>query len=1141
MRPSLLPLVLLTLGPAIGACGGDALDGGIPVQHADATVRAFNRGVGQMERFRPEEAVASFEEVVRLAPSWAPGHLNLGIALLNVQDRNSLGRAERELARVLEAEPRNPTALYSLGMLFRHLGRLGEARGMFESLLAVDPSDADAHYQLGSLLEGSDPEAAREHYERTLERAPQHESACYRLAGLLRRAGEMERARILLERFRALKESGAGEVAGMKYGEMGRYAAVLRAFPETPREDDSRVPAFADRAVEWGLDLTAPESLGPPGTRPRDGAPDFGPGVAVADVDGDGKLDLYLAGIGPQGGGRLLLQRNGRFRSVNDSGIEGDGAIGACFGDFDSDGDPDLFLSRWGPNRLYRNLGGGRFQDATAECGIAGGARVSLGAAWADADHDGDLDLYVANFARLDAQGRWMARGAPNALWRNDGNGKFTDLAPSAGIDGGAVPSTAALFLDLDGDRDLDLYLVQDGSPNRIFRNDRVGRYREVSTDYPELADPGPGTGALLGDLDRDGREDLLLLRATAPPRLLLQKQRGRYTEDPRFAAALSGIHGATNALLGDLDLDGDLDLVLLDAAQDDGYGQVLLRNDGSGAFLQALAIGTSTPWAHVRGAVCADLDGNGALELLVARSGAPVQLWAAPPPSDHHWLEVRPEGEESRLGPRAEGNVLGLLVEARVGREPQLIRISSSSGYLGSPPPLAHFGLGAARTADYLRLEWPDAVLQNELEIPADQIWEVRKIRRKPSSCPLLFCWDGRRFAFVSDFLGAGGLGFFETPGVYGPPDPTEDLRIPPSQVAPRAGLYLLRVVEPLEEVSYLDQLRLRVYDHPADREVYPDERFATGPPFPSGRPRVIAEKVFPRAARDQSDRDRLPEIQALDRRYVRPPLDPRFVGYARDHWLELDFGDRLNREGSDDPWILFLDGWVEYSYSHLNYAAWQAGVVLQPPWIELPTPAGDWRRAAIHPGFPAGLPRTMTVDLSSLDLRDGRLRIRSNMEIYWDRIYAARDLGAAGLRSHELRPLRADLRQLGYPREYSPDGADPTLYDYQRLDQGLPFKAMSGPRTPCGDVRDLLQEVDDRFVILSRGEELRLAFDSGKLPPLPSGWTRTLVLHADGYCKDMDLYTAFPDSVGPLPRHDSASGFPDGPRAGGFGVPER
>ncbi|MBC8329417.1 MAG: CRTAC1 family protein, partial [Planctomycetes bacterium] len=946
----------------------------------------------------------------------------------------------------------------------------------------------------------------------------------------LRKEGGAEGARQLLDRFRALQDAEAGELSGMKYGEMGRYASVVRAFEGTAAAPDlAQPPALRDRAPLAGLDRSAAGEPGWPGSTPGAGAAAFGPGAAVADVDGDRDLDLFLPATGEGGRGTLYLNERGHFAAVADCGVDGRGAIGAFFGDYDQDGDPDLFLSRAGPDRLYRNDGGGAFTDVTAASGVAGGDWTSVGATWADTDHDGDLDLAVARFGPADAS----RRGAPNALWRNNGDGSFLDVAPGAGIDGGDRATLAVAFADLDDDRDLDLLFLHHGADNQVFLNDRVGRYRDAGDRFPALAGAGDCDGLVSGDLDLDGREDLLLLRGADAPLLLLQGRRGSYQPNSRFSAALDAFRGAAGALLGDLDLDGDLDLVLLDAGSANGHGHWILSGDGDGGLHPPVPLGDRAPRPRSRGAVAADLDGDGSLELLVARAGAAPQLWSAPPVPGRRWLQVLPSQPDADSGWWAEPDAVGLLVELKTGQRSQLRRLESSTGYLGSAPRRLHFGLGAATEADYVRLSWPDAVLQSELEVPAGQLWQITKIERKPSSCPILFSWDGERFAFVTDFLGVGGLGFFAAPGEYAPPDPTEDVRIPPELVRPRGGRYLLRVTEPLEEVSYLDELHLRVYDHPAEWEVHPDERFTGTAPFPTGEAYAFAAPIHPESARSDRGRDLLEDLRHVDRRYAAPPPDPRFPGYARDHWLELDFGERLRRRDPARRLVLVLHGWVEYTYSHVNYAAWQAGVAMRSPWIELPDGAGGWSPASPEMGFPAGLPRVMTVDISELPLQtDGRLRIRTNMEVSWDQIYAAEDLSAGGLVRHELHPTAAVLRPLGYPREYSPDGSDPTVYDYHRLDLGVPFKNMRGIFTAHGDVRELLRRVDDRFVILARGDEIALEFDATGLPPLPEGWSRTLVLHADGYCKDMDLYTAYPDTIEPLPFHGMAN-YPPEPAA--------
>ena len=1136
---------------ALTGCGGPAPDLGAPPpssasgRPAPASVGAppaspdalrrvverFNEGVALMDQYRPVEATAAFEEVVALAPTWRPGRRNLAVARLNGQTAEGYVRAEAELARLVTEDPGDPHAHFTLGMLLRHLGRLDEAERHFRAVLAIDPEDPAVHYQLGSLLATRDPAAARAHFERTIAAVPHHESAVYRLVGLLRGAGEAARARELMRRFQDLKQAGAGFTSGMKYGEMGRYAEIQRglaglsaAGTEAP---SSALPDYRDVAEAAGFRAPRP---GPPG-RPgglAEGVPvPLGPGLAVVDLEADGTLAVFV----PGGEGGLFRNRDGRLEPLEGSGIDGRDATGAFFGDYDGDGDPDLYLTRDGPNRLYRNQGGFRFVEVTQASHTGGGAWRSTGAAWADADHDGDLDLYVAN-AAASGPGAPPLGGAPNALFRNDGDGSFTDVAPEAGLAGPPAASMGVLFLDLDDDRDLDLYVVDHGSPNRVFRNDRVGRYMDVSAAFPGLADAGPGLGAVSSDLDGNGLEDLLLLRGPAPPRLFRQLAAGRFLEDDAFAAAVRDLGGATGALCADLDLDGARDLVLLDAGSDQASGHRMLRNLGGGRFGAPVPLGPQAAPPAARGAVAVDLDGDGGLELLVARRGAPPQLWRAPAPAGRHWLEVVPaQSRESQLE-WIDPSAIGLAVEVKAGRDIQAASLSTSGGFLSSLPRRLHFGLGSHVKADYVRLSWSDAVLQSEMEVAADQRWRIGKVKRKPSSCPILFAWNGERFTFVTDFLGVGGVGFFVSPGVYAPPDPTEDVRIPPGDLRPRAGRYLLRVTEPLEEVTYLDQLQLLAYDHPEGWEVYPDERLTGSPPFPTGAPRAVGEKIFPRAARDHRGEDVLARLLAVDRDYLEPPRDPRFVGYAADHWVELDFGDRLRGLAPGAKLGLFLHGWVEYTYSHVNYAAHQAGIPMRAPRIELPDGHGGWREVVAEVGFPAGLPRMMTFDISDLALGEtGRLRLRTNMEIFWDQIFVAPEPAGPPLRRHLLRPHRAELRYLGYPREYSPDGADPTLYDYHRIDQGVPFKNLTGRFTRYGDVRALLREVDDRFVVMARGEEIALEFDAAALPPLEEGWARTFVLHSDGYCKDMDLYTAFPDTVGPMPFHAMANYPPAGP----------
>jgi hypothetical protein len=160
-----------------------------------------------------------------------------------------------------------------------------------------------------------------------------------------------------------------------------------------------------------------------------------------------------------------------------------------------------------------------------------------------------------------------------------------------------------------------------------------------------------------------------------------------------------------------------------------------------------------------------------------------------------------------------------------------------------------------------------------------------------------------------------------------------------------------------------------------------------------------------------------------------------------------------------------------------------------------------------------------------------DRKIRISSNMELYWDRIFLAEHLGASVLTTKEASVRSANLHFRGYPREYSPDGHHPVLSDYGNLDHNLPWKLMSGQYTRYGEVSEILDQADDCYVIMGRGEELTLRFAASAFGPVPKGHRRTFILKTDSFCKDMDLYTAHPDTVGPLPFH-SMSGYPYGPK---------
>ncbi|MHC4744833.1 MAG: FG-GAP-like repeat-containing protein, partial [Planctomycetota bacterium] len=346
-----------------------------------------------------------------------------------------------------------------------------------------------------------------------------------------------------------------------------------------------------------------------------------------------------------------------------------------------------------------------------------------------------------------------------------------------------------------------------------------------------------------------------------------------------------------------------------------------------------------------------------------------------------------------------------------------------------------------------------------------------------------------------------------------------------------PLDGEYVLQIIEPIEETAYVDEAKLLAVDHPVDTEVYPNEMMAVNIEPPHFELFCFRDTIEPASAIDHRGVDVTDKIAAIDRRYAgATERDGRFLGFAEEHFVEIDFADRLASLAANTRLVLFLHGWVEYGYSSTNFAASQARMRLKAPSISV-LREGKWVELYHEVGYPAGIRHMMTLDVTGRILpSDSKIRISSNMELYWDRIFLAPVLTDAGLTVREVSAGSADLHFLGYPREYSPDGRRPTLYDYDSVDRAIAWKIMEGDYTRYGQVRELVEEADDCYVIMGRGEELTLRFPAEAFGPVPEGCRRSFILKTDSFCKDMDLYSAHPDTVEPLPFH-SMTGYPYGP----------
>jgi hypothetical protein len=278
-----------------------------------------------------------------------------------------------------------------------------------------------------------------------------------------------------------------------------------------------------------------------------------------------------------------------------------------------------------------------------------------------------------------------------------------------------------------------------------------------------------------------------------------------------------------------------------------------------------------------------------------------------------------------------------------------------------------------------------------------------------------------------------------------------------------------------------------------------------------------ITTREVRPLAAAiDEHGHDVLDRLRAVDRQFPDDFVKEPVRGYAAEHSLTLT----LPPASASGRRVLLMTGWTDYSFSGDNVAAHQRGLKMVPPMLQVPDGPGRWRTVNADIGFPVGRPQTVPVDLTSVISRDTAVvRIVTTMRIYWDRIAVAITDERVKPVMTGLEPIAADLRWRGFSAEVAPDDSEPFVYDYSKVSTDSPWKVFPGRYTRLGDVRELLQRVDDFFVVARPGDEIALSFDAAALPAVPEGWTRTFLLYGSGYSKEMDLNSSSPDELAPLP----------------------
>jgi enediyne biosynthesis protein E4 len=493
-------------------------------------------------------------------------------------------------------------------------------------------------------------------------------------------------------------------------------------------------------------------------------------GVALFDYNNDGMLDIYLVNGATMPGLQKDHPRffNRLFKNLGDNsfedvteaaGAKGRGYThGVAAGDYDNDGFTDLFVAGLRENILYRNRGDGTFSDVTSSTGLGPGDPVygtlwSVAAAFVDYDHDGWLDLFVSNYCVWDPKSEPLCgpanspdychpqhyRGLPNTLFRNNGNGTFTDVSKSSGIRSHIGKGMGIAPADFDDDGWVDLFVANDTEPAFLFHNQKDGTFQEIAFEagvaYTFVGTAVSGMGVDAKDIDNDGLPDVFeaaLTNETMPlfrnlGNLLFEE----LTASSGLSAAIRTKTGWSNGIV-DFNNDGWKDLFVACGDVMDPKGSfkervpmtnALFVNLKNGKFADAASQAgeqfASRKAVH-RGAAFGDLDNDGRMDVVITSLEGPTEVWRNVSPTPNHWLLLK------LVGQRSNRDGVGAKVKVTTRSGDLFNHATTSVGYGCSSDPRVHFGLGKETDANRIEIRWPSGHVQILENVKADQVLTV-------------------------------------------------------------------------------------------------------------------------------------------------------------------------------------------------------------------------------------------------------------------------------------------------------------------------------------------------------------------------------------------------------------------------------
>ena len=1075
-------------------------------------ISAFYVGLSALQVGNDTLADSSLEQATQIAPGEPAAWADWGI--LALRQRNFDSATER-FNRAVKLIPQNSRIYFLLGLLNSARGDSQAAIDYYRKSVNLDGKDPRAIYALALAIERQGGAGSEDEFQDLIEQIlairSDNLAALVELCRISAKRGDWPTLHSAIQRIVAQSSAWPPDV---KQALIALQAAASGSNPGAAalrsvflRNVLMRVPAFRSSLTEIRLAdgdeaqlftqflrLPSPPSTpAPPDTaitfiaQPiREFGSDQWDWIGSLSLSGEGAPTIAVANAH-----QVRLATGASFPFPGGPFAVRPTPEGVLAADFNYDFKTDLVLAGAGGVRLMVQESPQQFIDVTAKTRLPKSVLndAYIGAWAVDIEADGDLDLVLGQIV-----------GLPTVL-RNNGDGTFTPVHPFAGISG----IRQFVWADFNSDGSPDAALLDGAGHLHVFLNRRSGQFAEVPVP-PEFTLP---KAIVAADMNSDGLLDLVsVLPGGAIARLSyaanLQGWTSAHLADiPNPAAALAGdvrLHAA------DIDNNGAIDFVLglVSPSKNRPVGAFVWLADSSGK-LNLINQPAGPPQVFD----LADVRDDGRLALLGLTPDGQPQEDQNQGTKNYQWQTIRPRAKQATGDQRVNSFGIGGEVEIRSALLTQKLPITG---------PQLHFGLGTHTQTDVARIVWPNGTVSAEFSLRADQ--EVLTEQRLKGSCPFLFAWNGNRMSFVMDTVPWGSaIGLrINNLGTAAISATTEWYKIPGDELVPRNGYYDLRITGELWETYYYDYLSLMAVDHPRGTAIFADERYAIPPVklaiTTTGTPHSIAKAI------DDNGDNVTETLRSLDGDYVDNFGLGQYQGVTRDHFVEIDLGSGVPVSG---PLYLIAKGWLHPSDSTVNVAIGQGHHEPPKPLsLSVQDAHGAWRVVKSNLGFPAGRNKTCLIDLTAV-FRAGkpkRLRLSTNLEIYWDQIQWAQGLTDTPLQITHLAPNYADLHYRGYSTIHKAGVSSPEIPDYNHLMASTQiWRDLTGYYTRFGDVRPLLNKVDDRYVIMNAGDELALRFPA--LGPPAAGWVRDYVFAGDGWVKDGDYNSIDSATVAPLPYH--------------------